>query len=220
MAGYDVSADTRATLAAWLRTVLPGLLPAFPVVVREEFPGPSEELPERCVSVVCVDAPPEVRFWPPLEWDPPVPVAPGSPTGTVRYSWGRFTVGLQLDVWARYPAALRELVAVLDDALHRHPQVTLPGGDGWPRPSRWHELTLAAGTLPGAVVYYRFPPGQPPTETGEAAQAAEHRVTWAGTAQGLLTTEESCAILRTFTLTETVGESAARPPDTFTLTGT
>lgn len=218
MPGYDVTADVRKTLAAWLTTELATLLgPDKPVVVREEWPGAQEVLPERTVTVLAVDQPPEVRFWAPVEWDAPTESAPSSPTGTTRYSWGMFTAGLQLDVWARYAATRTELVAALDDALHRHPQTTLPGGDGFPRAGRWHELALAAAGLPGAVVYYRFAPAQPPTEDGMALQDGEYRATVQGTAQGLLTSEEACVIMRNLSVTQTVGEAPSPPSETFTV---
>lgn len=218
MAGYDVVADVRSTLATYLRTELATRLGAAkPVTVMEEWPDPRHDLPERAVTVLAPEQEPDIKFHPPVEWEPPTPSAPGSPTGTVRYSWGRFGVAVQIDLWAHFPDALRELVAACDDALHRHPQLTLPGGDGKPRPGRWHELALAAATLPGAVVYYRLAPAQPPIESVSTSQAREYRMTWTGSAQGLLTTEESCSILRSVTVTQTVGESDDRPAETFTV---
>lgn len=195
MAGYDLIQKTRARLAAWIAAEMPTVL-GDTVVVREDFPAPNEELAERTVTVLAVEQAPEVRYWPATEFEvtPHDLSDPDDHAATVKYSYGSFKCYLQVDVWARYPDVRSRMLAALDDVLHR--QLAVPGGPDWPQPTRWHELALEVDGLPGVVVYFRFDPGQPPIDIGTTAQAAEYRASWTGTAQGLLTTEEACNIIR------------------------
>lgn len=180
------------------------------VSVMAEWPA-GATLPERAVSLVVADeASPEVRYWPPCEFNVIVPADPENPTGRTQYSYGAFKVPLQMDVWTRYPDVRTSLVDRLDRALHRHPNATL-ANDTWPRLGRWPELALRVSDLPGCVLFYRLGAVPVPSEGSLQAQEGEYRATFTGHVDGLLTTEESVAILRRF--------SVSLDGETYTLEG-
>lgn len=214
---YDLLRDVCTTLATYLRDALlglPAVMPADkPVTVREDWPGPNEELPERCVSVVVAEQVPDVRYWSPQVFEL-TPDAPGAVTGRVKYSHGRFKVQVQLDVWARYADARSDVVRALNTVLHRHPQVTLPGGDGYARPARWHELVRLATDLPGGVLVYRFTDVPSFLDDGGSVQGGEFRALFTGQVYGVLTTEEAAGILRTIGLDMTVTDGSGTASET------
>lgn len=217
---YDPLHDIRTTLATYLRDTvlgLPAVMPADkPVTVFDEWPSPQEALPERAVSIVVAEQMTDVRYWSPQVFEL-TPDAPGAVTGRVRYSHGRFKVAVQLDVWAVYPDARSELVRALNTVLHRHPQVTLPGGDGYARPGHWHELVRLAGDLPGGLLAYRFPDVPSFLDDGGSAQGGEYRALFQGSVYGVLTTEEAAGILRTITLDLTATDASGTASENVTI---
>lgn len=213
---YDVLQDIRATLAAYLNDPtlgLPAVMPSASVQVLDDFPSPQQDLSERAVSVWVPDALTEVRYWSPqvmtLTED-----APGAVTGVVRYSFGRFKAQVQLDVWAKYAATRSDIVKALNTVLHRHPQVTLPGGDGYARPSRWHELSRLATSLPGGLFVYRFNDLPALQDDGAAVQGGEFRALFTGQVYGVLTTEEAAGVLRTIGLNMTITDGSGTASET------
>lgn len=218
---YDVLEDVRLTLAAYLRDPTLGLQVAYgdpatkAVTILDDWPNPRATLPDRAVSVVVPDQPPDVRYWSPAVFEL-TEDAPASVTGRVKYSFGRFKVAMQLDVFAKYRPDRRDLLAALNPVLHRHPQVTLPGGDGYARPARWHELSRLSIGLPGALIVYRFDDVQVLPDDGGTTQSSEFRATLMGSAWGLLTTEEACGILRAINLGMTVADTSGTATETFT----
>lgn len=199
--GIDVVSAARTRLKAYLDAEFAA--DVAPPVVLDRWPNANASLPERAVSLVVAEgAVPEVRYWPPAEFNLVLPADPTAATGTVQYSYGKFKLPLQLDVWAQHDAVRTQLAQRLQDLLHRHPYETLtPAPDSWPRLRRWPELALRETSLPGFVLYYRFPDLFVPQESGEAAQGEEYRLTLTGTVEGLLTTEEAVAILRNLSVT-------------------
>lgn len=194
----DITRAARSRLKTYLAAEY--ALASQAVVVSEEWPNPNAELPERAVTVVIAEgAVPEVVYWPPAEFNLIV-ASPGATTGTTQYSYGKFKLPIQLDVWARYSDALSQLAALTQGLLHRHPNETL-ANDTWPRLHRWPELVLREVSLPGFLLYYRFPDLFVPQESGMAAQGEEYRLTLTGTVEGLLTTEEAVAVLRNLSVT-------------------
>lgn len=214
---YDLLHDARTTLMTYLNDPVLGLAPILgptkPVTVLDDWPSPGQELPERAVSVFVPEQDPDVRYWAPAVFSL-VEDAPGSVTGVVRYSHGRFKLQVQLDVWARYADVRSELVRALNTVLHRHPQVTLPGGDGYARPGRWHELVRLATDLPGGLMAYRFPDVPSFLDDGGSVQVGEYRALFQGSLYGVLTTEEAAGILRTIGLNLTVNDGTGTASET------
>lgn len=219
---YDPTDDVRATLAAYLADATLGLDAALTPDLRgvkllNAWPNPRTKLEARTVAVVVPEQVADVRYWSPAVFDL-TEDAPGAVTGRVRYSFGRFKVSLQLDVWAAYEAQRKALVAALNTVLHRHPAVTMPGGDGYARPGRWHELIRPATDLPGSLIVYRFNDVPSYLDSGASSPSGEFRATLTGEAYGVLTTEEAAGILRSITLVDSVTDASGTATDTTNLT--
>lgn len=220
MTVYDLLHDIRTTLKTYLTDPVLGLAPILgadkPVTVLDDWPNPRTDLPERAVCISVPEQVADVRYWSPQVFSL-TPDAPGAVTGIVRYSHGRAKVQVQLDVWGKYADTRSELVKALNTVLHRHPQVTLPGGDGYARPARWHELVRLAGDLPGGLFAYRFDDVPSFVEDGGAVQAGEFRALYTGSVYGVLTTEEAAGILRTIGLGLTVTDGSGAAAETVTI---
>lgn len=204
----DVVSLLRAQLKGYLETELAARMAGVEVVVFDDFPAPGVKLPERALSIAFPDgAEVSTRYWPPDVFEL-IPDAPGSTTGRVQYSYGQFSIPVQLDVWARYRDAQVELSRFLNAALYRHPNETLHN-DTWPRLGSWPELVLPppAG-LPGVLVFWRFDELNLPITTGSSTQEGEFRVIVPGVVEGYLTSEEAVSLLRTFTLDQGGGDTS------------
>ena len=206
----DLTEAIRAGLAAYLAGQLAGDFPTLKVL--GEWPNPDATLPEYALTVLATGAP-DVRYHPAVVRS--VVVGSGA-TGTVRSSYARLTLGLQLDAWARYAATRDALAAAVRDALNRHPADTL-GGGGLPRLGRRGGLVLTLPALLDAPCEFRFGVAPSPQEAPEAAQDGEWRASWAGTATTLALDEAQLALIKTLRVTLTT--NGATPPDTTTLTG-
>jgi hypothetical protein len=95
---------------------------------------------------------------------------------------GRFSLPLQLDVFASTPGALGALLAQLRPLLHRHPAATLAGDDDVLDAGDGLELTVAALHT---TVAFRL--ADVAADTREPL-AADYRATLSGTAEGELVT--------------------------------
>lgn len=210
MAGpmIDVVSILRAQLRAYLEAEAASRLPSTPVVVFEDFPAPGVKLPERALSIAFPEgAEVATRYWPPEPFEL-TPDAPGSTSGRVQYSFGQFSIPVQLDVWTRYRDAQVELARFLGAALFRHPNETLHN-DTWPRLGAWPELVLPPPEgLPGVLVFWRFPRVGLPITTGSSSQEGEFRAIVSGDVEGYLTSEEAVSILRSFTLDQGGGDAS------------
>lgn len=170
------------------------------VVVLTEWPNPAAALPPKCVCITVAEGTEAlVKFWPPAEFRL-IPDAGDAPiSGRVQYTYGKFTLPMQLDAWAQYPAQRSVLAGRLLKLLFRHPNETLHN-DTWPRLGAWHELVLRDESLPGFLVYYRFNAVPVPVDGGRTSQEGEYRLLFTGTAEGFFTSEEAVALMRTLTI--------------------
>jgi hypothetical protein len=202
-----VLVGVRAALAAYLQAHLTTSNPEL--VVSSEWPTPGVALPAKAITVVAV-GPPQTEFHPPcvLSTTPT-----GNHLGTVVYSFGRVTLGLQLDCWATF-AAVRDALAVeLEAALTRMPTETL-GITTAPSLSRRGGLVLRITALANALCDFRFEAVPSFQETSDAAQAGEWRATWQGTAfVHLLATETDFPILERVILDFGGGDTRTIPTE-------
>lgn len=175
----------RKTLADYLATQNAG------VTVSPRWPTPQRPLPAKAITVVLPPAPPVVREHPPRVWSF---TATSSTAGDVLYSYGLAEIGLQLDVWAQYPAVRDQLAASVQGQINRPPSATL-GLTTLPRLSRAPGLVLRCTEFYDVPVDYRFEPIPPELETSDRAQKGDWRATWQGKATVHLLSQESVAIM-------------------------
>lgn len=203
----DITSVVRAALASYLRTALPGVLAG--VEVSEVWPTPGKPLPALAVTVL-VAGDPEVRFHPPRIYR----AIPGvAPNGTVRYSYGRANVPLQLDAWATFGPTLSTLTTALEAVLHRAPGETLSAPTA-PRLRRRGGLVLEPAALLGAPCAFRFQAAPTPAESSDTAQQGEWRATWSGSAETWIVSEEQLALLQSIAVQVPAGSGL----DPFSLT--
>lgn len=209
----EVVQAVRGALAAWLRTQLPAqLTPDAPAVdVLERWPTPGRKLAPLAVAVTVVGEP---------EFEPHSPKwhtvrQTSGVAGTVVFSYGRATLGLQLDAWAATPADRSALMRALDAALNVHPTVslrTLPPG-ARPYSARWPGLTLALPDLYGEPCAFDLTAVALPVEGGDGAQQSEWRATLAGDARCYVTQQQTVALIKRFVLSTALNDGS---PETTT----
>lgn len=188
-------------LVTYLRAELPD------VTVSAEWPASEAELPEQAITVLMAgkrqDTPADAQ------------VMAIDGTGDSRtFIWRVMTSTqpLQLDIWARYPAARDDLLAQLDEALHKGTLFTIhhgvPSCGSWEPTRDGVLLALAAGD--GHVGYVDFTfDGADLNDTADAALRHEWRATITGEASMVLTVKTTHPLLRVAGLRLRAGEVPA-----------
>jgi len=187
-------ADVRTALATYLATTLG---PTFPTLkVLDVWPTPGAALPPYALAVL-VGGEINDEWWPPVRQSVTVGA---SPSGTVRYTYGRVTIPLQLEAWTQFAAKRDEFARAVHAALNRPPQETFAGAaPSSLRHRRVHGLMLKVGTLFDSPCDYRFGLARP-IEDGDAAQSGEWRTQWTGEAALLVTDEQTMTLIKKITV--------------------
>lgn len=179
----------RETLATYLATQLAGAHPSL--VVSSAWPTPGAPLPKEAITVLSPGQP-QTEYHPPRVWNT-------TPTtgvlGTVTYSYGVATVGMQIDAWSEFQTQ-RDLLALdLEAQLNRHPADT-QGVVMLPHLSRRGGLVLTVSALAGAKADFRFQASPRFDDASDPAQAGEWRATWTGDAFVHLLTQEQVTLVK------------------------
>jgi hypothetical protein len=184
----------RKALTAWLQAKL---APDYTgVKVFSSWPQPSMTLPEFAVSVLTVP-PFDVQEHEPRIWDTTPTI---DPNGTTLYSYGTANVGMQLDVWARYPEARDNLADSVRKWVNRSPIESLGILGALPYLGSHPGLVLKLSDFGDVTAEYRFGQIATPVEDSTAVQSGEWRATWNGSAFLYLISIEQVALMKTLTL--------------------
>lgn len=179
----------REGLASYLGTQLAAAHPTLSA--SGEWPTPGVALPPEAVTVIAPDRP-QTAFYPPVVHST---TPTGSHKGTIVYSFGMVTLGMQIDCWAQFAAKRDVLAEDVSAALNRRVQDTL-GIVTLPSLSRRGGLVLRLTDLASALCDYRFEAVPSFQEGSDPAQQGEWRATWQGTAfVHLLATQTDFPIL-------------------------
>lgn len=102
-------------------------VPKTRVVVRDEWPAPGDNLPERCISILQAGKRQDTFT---LN-EPELIQSSQLPDNQGEFTWDikAFLQPLQLDVWAKYDAQRDEVLDALDRFLNMGPLFTLGAGD-------------------------------------------------------------------------------------------
>jgi len=189
-------------------------------VVSDRWPEPDSGLPKRAVSII--EAGQREDTWV-QEQDIAVVMQPDNVTGLYTFRVAACRQPLQLDVWADYNAQRDELVALLDDFLHKGERFTLNQPNG--NPVR-DGVLLALDPTSGYSGFCDFTfDGPRKLDTNASPRVREYRSSSAGfcdvdlTVQAL--TPKLARVLMTMALSSTLDPNASPPPPvdlTLTLT--
>jgi len=180
------------------------------VTVTGHWPDSEAELPERAITVLQagkrVDEVVDARV---------VAVSGTGANRTFTWTVKAATQGLQLDVWTRYDTARDDLLALLDEVLHRGEAYTLHDGDvaiGFGDPVR-DGLLLALDPTSGHEGYVDFTFDGPSLgDNAERSLRHEYRATITAEAAFVLTVKTTVPLLQIAGLRMRAGEVPAAVP--------
>lgn len=188
----DFRGAVRTALAAHLRAQL---TPAYSeIAVSEGWPTPGKPLPALALTITLpTSAAVEVAPHTPHVWQVTPIAGSDPPQGKCLYSWGLASIGLQLDLWAGFPAVRDEVASAVSDALQMSPDSTI-ASPPTKRLARASSLLLRVPGVFGAVCEFNFSPFPDTPEASDNAQRAEWRATWQGTATLYLLAEQTVSL--------------------------
>ena len=200
----EVFDAARTALANWLRLRLIGNPYYGSLVVFDDWPESSQELPPFALTVLSAGDPDYVYF-------PPVDIQVTPTTGAlgdVTYTYGHAdSLPLQIDVFATSPTARDALLRDVIWQLNVSPQVSLAGTShdpgGLPDYRTQPGLVLELPDRYFTLCSYDFAPTASPTESSGSAQTGEWRAVLRGQAQCALVTQDEMALIKRLPLSDT-----------------
>lgn len=178
----------RNALATHLATYLAGNWPT--VQVLESMPLAQKLLSDPSIAISISSV--ETEDHEPMPW---TVTATTGVNGSVVYSYGRATIGLQLDVWTTYPARRDAICGDIHGALNLSPQETL-GLSGAPTLRRHPGLVLLVPEMFNVTAAYEFKGDTSLTETSQGASTDEWRASFDGEATIYLMDSDSVALMK------------------------
>jgi hypothetical protein len=181
-------AAARKALADYLRSALQ---PTFPqLAVSENWPNPKQPFPPQALTVLAPQNGVQTEYHAPVIWQ----VTPISGTqATVLYSYGRLTIGMQLDTWSNFEAVRDSLAAAVTPLLNQSPSSSL--GLGGLDLQNAPGLVLPLPSYYGVTCEYAFDGEASPDESSDNATVAGWRATWTGSASLYLMAQQTVSLM-------------------------
>jgi len=208
----DYVEAARSELATWLTGQLhdAGFVG---INVLDQWPAPSRKLELPVIAVLAVGE---------MDRDPHSPMLHSvteltGVQGLVTYSYGRITLGFQLDVWGSTPRERSALTKAVSDATNVNPIYSLNLTNALPDYRRAPGLVLRLNDFYGVLCSYRFEQEAVPEEDSDSAQTMEFRAMFSGESLLHAANVEQVALLKRIHLSRFV--NGGTTPDETVITG-